>query len=137
LCSPVIGCLYEGRTESHKQQFFCKVTCFIIGKPNGIEDQEVSQENAVGKLVNGRKKWHRGKKQAAERRGVREASSRVGCLVTKNEELDLVEGSAPHKDNREAVRVAGEVGAPATPRVMAHSRERERGREESKYEKLQ
>ena len=25
---------YEGRTESHEQQFFCKVTCFIIDKPN-------------------------------------------------------------------------------------------------------
>ena len=24
---------YEGRTESHEQQF-CKVTCFIIDKPN-------------------------------------------------------------------------------------------------------
>ena len=26
--------LYEGRTESHEQQFFCKETCFIIDKPN-------------------------------------------------------------------------------------------------------
>ena len=25
---------YEGRTESHEQQFFCKVTCFIIDKLN-------------------------------------------------------------------------------------------------------
>ena len=25
---------YEGRTESHEQQFFCKVTFFIIDKPN-------------------------------------------------------------------------------------------------------
>ena len=25
---------YEGRTESHEQQFLCKVTCFIIDKPN-------------------------------------------------------------------------------------------------------
>ena len=31
----VITCSnYEGRTESHEQQFFCKVTCFIIDKPN-------------------------------------------------------------------------------------------------------
>ena len=26
--------IYEGRTESHEQQFFCKVTCFIIDKSN-------------------------------------------------------------------------------------------------------
>ena len=26
--------IYEGRTESHEQQFFCKVTCFIIDKLN-------------------------------------------------------------------------------------------------------
>jgi hypothetical protein len=26
--------IYVGRTESHKHQFFCKVTCFIIDKPN-------------------------------------------------------------------------------------------------------
>ena len=26
--------IYEGRTESHEQQFFCKVRCFIIDKPN-------------------------------------------------------------------------------------------------------
>jgi hypothetical protein len=26
--------IYEGRTESHEQQFFCKVTSLIIDKPN-------------------------------------------------------------------------------------------------------
>jgi len=26
--------MYVSRTESHEQQFFCKVTCFIIDKPN-------------------------------------------------------------------------------------------------------
>ena len=31
---PTYALIYEGRTESHEQQFFCKVTCFIIGKPN-------------------------------------------------------------------------------------------------------
>ena len=25
---------YEGRTESHEQQFFCKITYSIIEKPN-------------------------------------------------------------------------------------------------------
>ena len=30
----IINKTYEGRTESHEQQFFCKVTCFIIDKPN-------------------------------------------------------------------------------------------------------
>jgi len=34
VCVYIYIYIHEGRTESHEQQFFCKVTCFIIDKPN-------------------------------------------------------------------------------------------------------
>jgi hypothetical protein len=45
-------------------------------------------------------------------------------LVTKNDELDRAEGSAPREEEREAVRVDGKVGVPTTAGVMAPTRKR-------------
>jgi hypothetical protein len=44
-----------------------------------VEHREVLKEDAVGKPAKGRKKWHRGRKQASERRGEPEELTRGDC----------------------------------------------------------
>jgi hypothetical protein len=53
------------------------------------------------------------------RTGNRKADSRIFCRVTKNQELDIVEGSSPSETEEDptrsfSVRRAGNVVAPAT-----------------------
>jgi hypothetical protein len=65
----------------------------------------------------------------SHRAGYREANRQVFCPVTKNQGLDIVEGSTPETEEEHtrnfSVREAGNVGAPATPDSFAPRLEKE------------
>jgi hypothetical protein len=69
-------------------------------------------------------------RQEGFRTGVRKASNRDVQRVAENEELDLVERSAPSEAEKEAAHGigAGDVGAPTTQGVMVHRGKEIRGR---------
>jgi hypothetical protein len=85
---------------------------------NHDRHQRVELKTAV---TSGKKRTSQQDPEEDPKAGIHEASKRDVWWVSENEELDLVEMSAPSKTEKEAaygVR-AGDVGAPASPGVMA------------------
>jgi hypothetical protein len=69
-------------------------------------------------------------RQEGFRTGVRKVSHRDVQWVAENEELDLVERSAPSEAEKEAAHAIrpGDVGAPATQGVMSQWGKEKRGK---------
>jgi hypothetical protein len=105
----------------------------ICEKEEGNFDQHWRVEPKTV-IISGKKSTGLQDAQEDPRAGIREASTWDDQQVSENEELDVVERSAPSKTKKEIMHGvrAGHVGAPATPGVIAPpgwKRERERERE--------